>query len=89
MQQNKASPGRKNKKQVNSNQELSQLERSIAPEKLETKQQSTPSSTRPVTPEQITKRAYEIWNERGRPSGCDLDHWVEAERELLGLDQKK
>jgi hypothetical protein len=31
---------------------------------------------------QITQRAYEIFIERGSPEGHDLDHWLEAERQL-------
>ena len=31
---------------------------------------------------QIRERAFEIHIERGRIHGCDLDDWVQAEREL-------
>ncbi len=31
---------------------------------------------------QIAKRAYEIWERRGRPTGRDVENWKEAEREL-------
>jgi hypothetical protein len=34
------------------------------------------------THEQIAARAYEIFVERGRPQGRDLDHWLEAEAQL-------
>lgn len=34
------------------------------------------------THEQITQRAYEIYLKRGCPEGCDLEHWLEAERQL-------
>jgi hypothetical protein len=30
----------------------------------------------------IAERAYAIWLARGRPMGCDYDHWVEARRQL-------
>ena len=33
----------------------------------------------------IAKRAYEIWLNEGAGHGCDLDHWLRAERELAGL----
>jgi hypothetical protein len=33
--------------------------------------------------EEISKRAREIWTQRGSPDGEDLDHWYQAERELL------
>ena len=35
-----------------------------------------------VTHEEIAARAHTIWEERGRPDGCELDHWLRAEREL-------
>jgi len=31
---------------------------------------------------EIEKRAYEIWLNEGGGHGSDLDHWLEAEREL-------
>jgi hypothetical protein len=43
-------------------------------------------SNRP-THEQITRRAYEIFIERGRPEGCDLEHWLEAEKQLRAAGQ--
>lgn len=30
----------------------------------------------------IAERAYHIWQEQGRPHGRDLDHWLQAEREI-------
>jgi hypothetical protein len=39
--------------------------------------------------EQITRRAYEIFIERGRPEGCDLEHWLEAEKQLRAAGQGK
>ena len=35
----------------------------------------------------IAARAYEIWQDRGCPSGDDLAHWLQAEAELRGTDQ--
>ena len=32
--------------------------------------------------DQIARRAYEIYESRGGHHGSDLDHWLEAEREL-------
>jgi hypothetical protein len=32
----------------------------------------------------IRERAHEIWIERGRPEGCDVEFWLVAERELEG-----
>src|ERR1700688_2255219 len=33
--------------------------------------------------DQIMKRAYEIFDGNGQEFGKDLDHWLEAERELV------
>ena len=33
---------------------------------------------------EIAKRAFEIWEQAGRPDGCDMEHWLKAERELHG-----
>jgi hypothetical protein len=30
----------------------------------------------------ISRRAYELWEKEGRPEGCDLRHWLQAEQEL-------
>ena len=35
---------------------------------------------------QITARAYQLWEQAGRPSGRDLDFWLEAEREISRRD---
>ena len=34
----------------------------------------------------ITDRAYELYAERGHRYGHALDDWLEAEREILGLE---
>lgn len=31
----------------------------------------------------ISARAYAIWEKCGRPHGCETEHWLRAERELL------
>ena len=31
----------------------------------------------------ISERAYELWENHGRPQGCDLIHWREAEQEIM------
>jgi len=36
-----------------------------------------------ISHESIKLRAYEIWEESGRPHGCDKEHWEQAEKELL------
>lgn len=40
------------------------------------------SSVRHPSPEEIRRRAFEIHIERGGIHGCDLDDWLQAEREL-------
>jgi len=37
------------------------------------------------TPEEIRLRAFEIYIQRGGIDGCDLDDWLQAERELQEL----
>lgn len=32
--------------------------------------------------ERIRARAYQIWEQEGRPHGRDLEHWQQAERQL-------
>lgn len=34
------------------------------------------------TEEEIRRRAYEIWEQRGREPGREEAHWIEAERQL-------
>jgi hypothetical protein len=36
-----------------------------------------------VNTELIARRAYEIWVGQGRPDGRALEHWRQAEREVL------
>jgi hypothetical protein len=39
------------------------------------------------TTQRTRDRAYQIWEERGRPEGQEVEHWMQAERELYeGLD---
>ncbi|HTN71212.1 MAG TPA: DUF2934 domain-containing protein [Methylomirabilota bacterium] len=35
--------------------------------------------------QEIAQLAHQIWEQRGRPDGCDLDHWLEAERQMLSM----
>jgi len=42
-----------------------------------------------LTPEQIAARAYQLYLERGRTSGHDVDDWLQAEYELLQLPVRK
>ncbi len=44
-------------------------------------------SRRQVSREDVEKRAYEIWKERGGEHGKDWDDWIRAEQELNGGDK--
>jgi hypothetical protein len=47
------------------------------------------STTHKPSQEEIARRAYEIFVERGRPEGRDLDHWLEAESQLTTITQQR
>ena len=38
--------------------------------------------------EQIRRRAYELYEARGRGNGHDLDDWLEAEAEITGREER-
>jgi hypothetical protein len=38
----------------------------------------------PELEEQIRRRAYELYEQRGRTEGRDLDDWLQAQAELTG-----
>lgn len=46
-------------------------------------------TVRRPSPEQIAARAYQIFLERGRVSGHDMDDWLQAEYELMQLPVRK
>ena len=37
--------------------------------------------------EEIGRLAYQIWEQRGRPNGCDMEFWLEAERQILSSNK--
>lgn len=37
----------------------------------------------PERQEKVRTRAYAIWESEGRPEGKHLDHWLQAEQEIL------
>ena len=37
----------------------------------------------------IRRRAYSLWEEEGRPSGRDAEHWERATQELQAFNEKK
>ena len=47
-----------------------------------------PRSTGP-TEEQIRLRAYELYVERGRAEGQDIEDWFQAEKELTEIIHKR
>jgi hypothetical protein len=47
------------------------------------------SSDFTVTHEAIAERAREIWLAQGCPENCDEAIWLEAEAELLAIQQKR
>jgi hypothetical protein len=56
-----------------------------------TAQEKEPVHSQPVSPcddlhVRIAQRAYELHAERGYREGRALDDWLEAEREILGLE---
>jgi hypothetical protein len=38
----------------------------------------------PPTRDQINALAHALWLDRGSPQGCDIEIWLEAERQLRG-----
>lgn len=46
---------------------------------------SSPFKTPPPTHDQISALAHAIWLDRGEPQGRDVEHWLEAERQLRGV----
>ena len=43
---------------------------------------TAPAPRREITSEIIAARAYTIWEQKGRPQGCDLENWLLAESQL-------
>lgn len=48
-----------------------------------TRRPAVPSEPQIITAADIARRAYEIYESRGRIDGAQLDDWLEAERQLL------
>jgi len=42
-----------------------------------------------VRHEEVERRAYELYEQRGREEGRDWDDWLQAEREMLGADAEE
>ncbi len=57
--------------------------RSTSPKTSKTKPaQSTTTPQREITSETIAARAYVLWEQAGRPSGRDVEYWLQAESQL-------
>ena len=41
------------------------------------------------TEERIRRRAYELYEQRGRTDGFALDDWLQAERAILGAQKQR
>lgn len=59
------------------------------PDEIEKKSSTlAPKSDEPTVliqiEQQIRQRAYELYDQRGRADGHDLDDWLQAEREIKG-----
>jgi Protein of unknown function (DUF2934) len=35
-----------------------------------------------TTAERVRQRAYELWEQSGKPEGSEMDFWLQAEREI-------
>ncbi|MBR0716111.1 DUF2934 domain-containing protein [Bradyrhizobium liaoningense] len=40
------------------------------------------------TEEQIRKRAFELWEQAGKPEGREDEFWQRAQRELQGTEER-
>ena len=56
----------------------------MAKERIRTQFKNVPIQGHPNLEEEIRLRAYELYEERGRKHGHDLDDWVRAEAEVTG-----
>ncbi len=57
------------------------------PTPLRTINQTTESTSE--LPEQIRRRAYELYEQRGRDDGHELDDWLQAESEVTQQKAKR
>ena len=47
---------------------------------------NVPTNRHPNLEEEIRRLAYELYGERGREDGHDLDDWLRAEAEVIGTE---
>jgi Protein of unknown function (DUF2934) len=53
-------------------------------EPIRTQSRDIPTNAHPNLEEEIRRYAYELYEDRGREHGHDLDDWVRAEAEVTG-----
>jgi hypothetical protein len=53
-------------------------------EPIRTQFRNVPIHAHPNPGEEIRRRAFELYEERGREHGQDIDDWVRAEAEVTG-----
>lgn len=65
--------------------ELTDAQRAIADQPVPSQGDATTQPESRLSPdhETITKRAYELYQQEGCIDGRALDHWLEAERQIL------
>jgi hypothetical protein len=51
-------------------------------------QERATASVEPVKPDDVARRAHELFQERGGEPGRELDDWLRAERELKGSEHR-
>jgi hypothetical protein len=56
----------------------------MAKEPIRTQFKRVPIQGHPNLEEEIRRRAYELYEERGREDGHDVDDWVRAKAEVTG-----
>ena len=57
---------------------------------LKSAKSPAPNGTSPTDiEERVRRRAYEIYEQRGRVDGLDLDDWLQAETEIVGVKQPR
>lgn len=49
----------------------------------------TAAAGKPISHDAIAQRARELWLAQGCPAGCDVAIWLEAEAELVAIQQKR
>jgi hypothetical protein len=54
----------------------------MSKESVRTQSKNLPIQAHPSLEEEIRRRAYEIYEERGREQGHDRDDWVRAKAEV-------